>query len=78
VPEPFKPEPWARIENPDAAAILANPDRLRFLTPFIGCERSVSEAARVLEVSLNRTVRQARSDSRLERVRRRETLPRRG
>jgi hypothetical protein len=54
VPEPFKPQPWVRVENPDAAAILANPDTLRFLTPFIGHERSVSEAARVLEISLNR------------------------
>lgn len=51
---PFKPEPWVRVENPEAAAILANPDRLRYLTPFVGTERSVSEAARALEISLNR------------------------
>lgn len=34
-----------RVSDPDQAAVLADPVRSRFLRPFLGCARSVSQAA---------------------------------
>jgi hypothetical protein len=52
---------WATITDPDAAHILASPEEMRFLNPFIARERLISEAARELEVApllmYRRTVR---------------------
>lgn len=46
--------PWMRIEREEIASLLADPTVLRFLAPFVGRESSASEAARALDVSLNR------------------------
>jgi hypothetical protein len=42
------------VEREEAAALLADPVSLRFLSPFVGHERSLTDAARSLGVSLNR------------------------
>ncbi len=43
-----------RIDAPDCAAAFVDPKRRRILTAFMGRERSLSEAAALLEMPLNR------------------------
>ncbi len=45
---------WKRLGSPRAARLLADPDELCYLEPFIGFERTVTEAADTLKVPLDR------------------------
>ncbi len=60
--------PWMRIERQEIASLLADPAILRFLAPFVGRESSASDAARVLDVSLNRLLYWLRRFEKLELV----------
>jgi hypothetical protein len=50
----FTPASSLRIENPEAARVLADPNSLRFLAPFIGRDATASRAAEEVRVSLHR------------------------
>ena len=54
--EPFRTSPseltTLTVNDPRAAAVLAHPLQLRFLSPFIGRERRASEVAQLLQVPL--------------------------
>ena len=43
-----------RIESGDAASVFTDPKRRRILVAFLGCERSLSDAAKALDMPLNR------------------------
>ena len=54
-----------RIDSPDQAVAFANPKRRRILIAFMGRERSLSEAAAVLDMPLNRLAHHVSSFLRL-------------
>ncbi len=49
----FSSQAWFRLTSQAAAALLTDPNELRFLEPFIAQERTVSEAAAALGVPLD-------------------------
>src|SRR5262245_62019200 len=42
-----------RVNDPDAALWLADPDRRRWLAPFVGRDRTLAEVGRELDVPVN-------------------------
>lgn len=53
------------VTEPDVAAVLASPDHLRFLAPFVGQERTLSDVARELGVPLSTLYRRVQRYVRL-------------
>lgn len=47
------PGSWLRVDDPEAARVLAEPQARRFLEPFIGRERTVSEVAAEVGVAVS-------------------------
>jgi hypothetical protein len=62
----FTPVPSLRVTDRAAARLLADPDSLRFLAPFVGRPVSATQAAAELEVSLHRLLYWVRRFSALE------------
>jgi hypothetical protein len=69
---------WVTITDPAAAQVLASPQEMRFLNPFIARERLISEAARELEVAPLLMYRRSVRLERLGLIRVTRTAPRAG
>ena len=51
---------WMRVDDPEAALWLADPERRRWLVPFVRGERTLAEVARELDVPVNAVLYRAR------------------
>lgn len=69
---------WQCVNDPDAADALLRGESFRFLTPFLGDDRTLGEAARVLGVSVARMHYQVRRLLSLGLLRQVGETPRRG
>src|SRR5262245_58465686 len=49
-----------RVSDPEAALWLADPERRRWLVPFVSGERTLAEVARALDVPVNAVLYRAR------------------
>lgn len=69
---------WLRVENSDVARVLTDPKARRFLLPFIGRERTVSQVAAELKVDVSSVLYRVRQFVRLGLVEEVRAEPRRG
>jgi predicted transcriptional regulator len=69
---------WLRIEDPEAAKYLVKPRARRFLAPFIGRPRTVSEVAAELDVAVNAVLYRVKRMMDLGLITVARTEPRRG
>lgn len=74
----FPSSRWLRLNNPEAARIVADPKARRFLEPFLGQERSVGQVAEELEVDISSALYRVRQFLRLELIEQARLEPRRG
>lgn len=51
---------WLTLEDSQAVRVITDGQKLRYFSPFIGCERTVSEVARELGVSVSGMLYQVR------------------
>ncbi|PYE55668.1 ArsR/SmtB family transcription factor [Deinococcus yavapaiensis] len=59
------PSVWQRLEDPDAARVLVDPDARAFFTPFVWRERRVGDVAEELGVTVNAVLYRVRQFLRL-------------
>jgi len=69
---------WLRLEDPKAARVITDPRARRFLEPFVGQERTVSEVAAELEVDMSSVLYRVRQLIRLGLLREARVAPRKG
>lgn len=69
---------WLRVEEPEAARIVTDPAARRFLLPFIGRDRTVSNVAAELEVDTSSMLYRVRQFIRLGLIKEVRVEPRQG
>ncbi|MBX3142595.1 MAG: helix-turn-helix transcriptional regulator [Trueperaceae bacterium] len=69
---------WLKVEDAEAARLIADPAAFRYLEPFIGRERSVSQVAAELGASISGVLYRVRQFERLGLVVRSRVEPRAG